>query len=47
MTDQMWVALAIAVFVGVVAGLVTWIRTDAEKNPGRDWHADVEVGDER
>jgi hypothetical protein len=40
----MGIALAISAFVGTVAALVTWIRTDAEKNPDRDWHA--EAGDE-
>lgn len=36
----MGIAIAVSVFVGVVAGLVTLIRSDAEKNPGRDWHAE-------
>lgn len=34
------IALAIGALVGVVAGLVTLIRTDAEKNPDRDWHSE-------
>lgn len=43
----MGIALAISALVGVVAGLVTWIRSDAEKNPDRDWHPETELGEDR